>query len=323
MDIGSAVWGNLFSPPILFFALGMLTSLMRVNLTIPKEVSKVITLYLIIAIGFKGGLSFLSGSMLSLKVLTLFVLAVGFGLLQPLIGFTLLKKTSKLSTPDSASIAAHYGSISLVTFVTALSFLNAKQIPFDDYMISLLAIMEAPAIMSGLYLAKKYKEGADVTAIDYKKVVFNDTILLLLGSFIIGAVCGVPGKEVMAPVLITPFQGMLAFFLLDMGLKVGKEAATVKGLNIPLLAFSIYMPIIGACVALLTSLLLGLSLGTGMLLITLFASASYIAVPAAMRLALPEASPALALPMSLAITFPFNIIIGIPLYYYLASLLLA
>ena len=322
MDMATAVWGNLFSPPILFFALGIIVSLLKVEVGFPKQVSKAITLYLILAIGYKGGLSFLSGTMLTPQVATLFLLAIGFGLLQPLIGFALLKRTSSLSTPDLASIAAHYGSISLVTFVTALSFLNAKGIPFDDYMISLLAIMEAPAIMAGLYLAKKYQEGKTVQTIDYKKVIYNDTILLLLGSFVVGAVCGDAGKSIMEPVLITPFQGILAFFLLDMGLKVGVEARQVSVLNFPLIAFGIYMPLIGAAVALLTSVLLGLSLGTGMLLITLFASASYIAVPAAMRLALPEASPALSLPMALAITFPFNILVGIPIYFQLAMLFL-
>jgi hypothetical protein len=216
----------------------------------------------------------------------------------------------------------------MVTFVTAAAFLKTNDILFAGYIVAVLALMEAPAILSGLFIAHKTapetrQHAAEEKQLFTHEIFTNGAILLLIGAFLIGWLTGKPGMEKMEGFLVTPFQGILALFLLDMGLVVAKNLNQLREFTFSLIAFAIYMPLIGAAVGLGASALIGLDVGTGMLFTVLCASASYIAVPAAMQLALPEAKAAIYIPMSLAITFPFNIILGIPLYFMLAQKILS
>lgn len=277
-----------------------------------------------LAIGFKGGATIAEASSASGNMWILIFISLILGFVQPYIGHMLLQLTTKVDIPTSAAIAAHYGSISVVTFITASSFLKTNHIEYAGYIVAIMALMEAPAILSGLHIAHRYAPASFVNtgssnAHPMHKIFTNGAIVLLLGSFVIGWQGGKSGMEKMEGFIIAPFQGMLSLFLLDMGLTVAKELGYLRKFTLPLFLFGIYMPLIGALIGLGISILLNLDLGTGMLFMTLCASASYIAVPAVMRHALPQAKAALYIPISLAVTFPFNIVIGIPLYYTAAS----
>lgn len=215
----------------------------------------------------------------------------------------------------------------MVTFATAAAFLNTNEIVYAGYIVAILALMEAPAILSGLFIAHRATPKTQTHVSEQKKlareIFTNGAILLLFGSFLIGWITGQHGMDKVEGFLSTPFQGILCLFLLDMGLLVAKSLHQIRALTLPLILFGLYMPLIGATIGLSTSHIIGLDIGTGTLFTVLCASASYIAVPAAMRLALPEAKAAIYLPMSLAITFPFNISLGIPLYYTLTKILLS
>lgn len=310
---------NLLTPPLLFFALGCLAGLLRSNLEIPDSISRYLSLYLMMAIGLKGGVAVSSTTAPGGEVLATAAFGMLIGFLQPVLGYWLLQRTTRLNRATAAAVAAHYGSVSMVTFVTAVAFLDASEIVYAGYIVAVLALMEAPAILSGLLLAGKSVHSRREGNIG-REVLTNGAVLLLLGSFAIGWVAGPGGMEKISGFVVDPFQGILCLFLLDMGLLVSRNAVHLKSFSLPLIAFGIYMPLIGALLGALASSLLGLPLGTAMLFIVLCASSSYIAVPAAMRLALPEASASIYLPMSLALTFPFNISIGIPLYHELAKL---
>jgi hypothetical protein len=315
---------NLTSPAILFFILGCIAGFVKSDLEVPKSISSYLSIYLMMAIGFKGGVALSETQDINSTVILTFVAGVVTGFVQPVIGFILLRLTTKLDNITAAAVAAHYGSISMVTFVTAASFLDSSGISYAGYMVAVLALMEAPAILTGLFLAKKRSKKEHIKEHTNSKeltreILTNGAILLLTGAFIVGLISGSSGMEKMHGFLVLPFQGILALFLLDMGLLVSKRAHDLKEFTLSLFAFGIYMPLIGAAVGFGISALLGLSEGTALLFIVLVASASYIAVPAAMRLALPEAKASIYLPLSLAITFPFNIIIGIPLYAWLVN----
>jgi hypothetical protein len=246
---------------------------------------------------------------------------------MPFIAYALLRATTKLDSPTAAAVAAHYGSISMVTFVTAVSFLGTNEVVYAGYIVAVLALMEAPAILSGLFIAHRaapetIKAGEKATPKLSREIFTNGAILLLTGSFLIGWATGTDGMAKMEGFLVTPFQGILALFLLDMGLLVSRQLHHLKEFTLKLVLFGIYMPLIGAAIGLLSSKLIGLDVGTGTLFTVLCASASYIAVPAAMRLALPQAKAAIYVPLSLAITFPFNIVFGIPLYFAIAEVIL-
>jgi hypothetical protein len=214
----------------------------------------------------------------------------------------------------------------MVTFATATAFLKSHEIAYAGYVVAILALMEAPAILSGLFIAHKTAPETKTHKNEEKKlareIFTNGAILLLFGAFLIGWITGQPGFDKVSGFLDSPFQGILCLFLLDMGLLVAKNLHHLKSFTWPLALFGIYMPMIGASIGLTISWLIGLDVGTGTLITVLCGSASYIAVPAAMRLALPEAKPAIYVPMSLAITFPFNVTLGIPLYFTLATQLL-
>jgi hypothetical protein len=308
--------GNLISPIILSFVLGLCAALARSDLTIPEAVAKGMSIYLLFAIGFKGGAGVAAHGVDATLVLTLLAAAIlSFGL--PFIGFALLSAMTRFGTIDKAAVAAHYGSISIVTFVAATSVLQAQGIASEGYMVAAAAVMEAPAILSALFIVAR-AGGASKGTVDaglYREILLNGSIVLLVGSFLIGAITGEDGLKTISPFIVAPFQGVLCLFLLDMGLVAGRGLRESRGeLGLGPIAFGMLMPLIGSGFGLIAALLVGLSPGGAALLMTLSASASYIAVPAAMRVALPEARPSIYLTLSLGVTFPFNLTVGIPLY---------
>ena len=310
---------NLLSPMVLFFALGLFASFVKSDLSVPEAIAKTMALYLMMAIGFKGGVE-LAGTGLTGTLFAVLIVGAILSALLPLIGFGLLRITSGLSRVNAAAVAAHYGSISIVTFVAATQAITAAGLGYDGYMIAVAAVMESPAIMVALLLAKgsgsANTEGSHIG----REIFFNSSVLMITGAFIIGYITGKPGLAMISPFIVDPFRGVLCLFLLDMGLIAGRGLRSGLGkLSAPVVLFGLYMPLIGAAFAVAASMLLGLSAGSAALLITLSASASYIAVPAAMRLALPEATPSIYLTLSLGVTFPFNLAIGIPLYIWLAG----
>lgn len=328
MEILHLIGQNLLSPAILFFVLGMIAGIIKSDLDVPESISRYLSIYLMMAIGFKGGVAIAETADFNGEVISTIIAGVVIGFLQPFIGYAMLKATTKLDSPTAAAVAAHYGSISMVTFVTASSFLQANEVVYAGYIVAVLALMEAPAILSGLFIAHRSApetiEAGEVATPKLSREIFtNGAILLLTGSFLVGWITGTQGMAKVEGFLVEPFQGILALFLLDMGLLVSRQLHHLKEFTFSLVAFGIYMPLMGAAVGLGCSYVIGLDVGTGMLFTVLTASASYIAVPAAMRLALPQAKAAIYVPMSLAITFPFNIALGIPLYYALAQYLLS
>jgi hypothetical protein len=317
LDLAAA---NLISPIILSFALGLLAAFARSDLTIPEAVAKGMSIYLLFAIGFKGG-----ASVASHGVDATLLLAVGAGVILsfglPLIAFALLKVMTNLSRTDAAAVAAHYGSISIVTFVAATSVLEGRMIDAEGYMVAVAAAMEAPAILSALWLVARSGTGGKMEEGLMREIMLNGSIVLLVGAFAIGMITGEKGLADIAPFIVSPFKGVLCLFLLDMGLIAGRGLRSAKGIvTLPIVAFGIAMPLIGASFGLAAGLLIGLSTGGILLMMVLAASASYIAVPAAMRVALPQANPAVYLTLSLGITFPFNLTLGIPLYLTVAQM---
>jgi hypothetical protein len=314
MDFFALAAQNLMTPMILCFALGLAAALARSDLTVPEAMAKAMSLYLLFAIGFKGGVSVAShGLDASLGLSLLVGVILSFAL--PFIAYALLRAITQLSALDAAAVSAHYGSISIVTFVTATTVLAGRGIEAEGYMVAVAAAMEAPAIVSALWLVARSGAGPRMDARLWHEILLNGSIVLLVGSFLIGALTGDGGMVRIESFIVSPFQGVLCLFLLDMGLVAGRGMRGAKGnLGLGALAFGVLMPIIGALLGLGGALLLGLSAGGAALLMTLAASASYIAVPAAMRVALPEANPSVYLTLSLGVTFPFNLIIGIPTY---------
>lgn len=311
-----AALANLLQPTVLCFLLGVLAGAVRSDLEVPEAVARALALYLIFAIGFKGGVE-VAASGAGAGLVPLLAAAALLSLLLPLPAFALLRLLSSIGPVDAGAIAAHYGSVSIVTFVAATSFLGSRGIGFEGTMAAVVAVMETPAILTGLLLARSGGEAR----LDVRRrrelaheILANGSVVLLLGSFAIGMVTGADGMRRLAPAISSPFQGALAFFLLDMGLLVARRFAGFRTIGPGLLLFGVLMPLVGAAAGLGTGLLLGLSSGGVALFATLAASASYIAVPAAMRLALPRANPSLSLSLALGITFPFNLVLGIPLY---------
>lgn len=317
---------NLLSPMILFFVLGFGAALLRSDLQIPEQIGKALALYLMLAIGFKGGTAMATGG-LDATFIGAVLVGIVLSFAMPLIGFALLRVTTKLDQPTAAAVAAHYGSISAVTFVTAVGFLSLQGVEHETYLVAIMALMETPAIISGLYLARMASKEVTKTVPSsgsgelMREILLNGSVVVLVGAFIIGWATGEQGMEMVKPFVVTPFLGVLCLFLLDMGLLAARQLRNATGLNVGAILFGLYMPLIGSALGLAGGVLVGLSLGGTLLLAVLAASASYIAVPAAMRIALPQANPAVYLTLSLAITFPFNILIGIPLYFTLAGML--
>ena len=318
---------NILSPAVLFFGLGILAGTLKSDLSVPESISRYLAIYLMTAIGFKGGVAISEVPSVTHTMLLVMVAGVALSFLMPFAGYALLRRTTALDSPTLAAIAGHYGSVSIVTFATASSFLTLAGVTYDSYIVAVLALMEAPAILSALYIAHRaapetVATGKATSKTLAREIFTNGAIVLLMGSFVIGWLTGKPGLTKLEGFLVTPYQGFLALFLLDMGLVVAARLHQMKEFTIPLVLFGIYMPLIGATLGLLASWAIGLPVGTGLLFTVLCASASYIAVPAAMRLALPQAKAAIYVPMSLAITFPFNIVLGVPLYFLAARHLL-
>ncbi|NNE87814.1 MAG: sodium-dependent bicarbonate transport family permease [Silicimonas sp.] len=319
MDMLALAINNLISPIILSFVLGLGAALARSDLTIPEAVAKGMSIYLLFAIGFKGGAGVAAHGVDGTLIATI-LSGLVLSFLLPFIAYALLRVMTPYDTVNSAAVAAHYGSISIVTFVAATSVLEGQGLDPEGYMVAVAAVMEAPAILSALWLVSR--SGGTTTASSglYREIMLNGSIVLLVGSFLIGMVTGEKGLTQIAPFIIAPFQGVLCLFLLDMGLVAGRGLRETRGdLGLGAIGFGILMPLLGSLFGLCCGLLIGLSTGGVALLMTLAASASYIAVPAAMRVALPEARPSIYLTLSLGVTFPFNLTIGIPLYSSLAA----
>jgi len=319
--IGELAAINLTSPIILSFALGLFAALVRSDLSVPEAVAKALSIYLLFAIGFKGGVAVAAHGLDARLVLALIVGALLSAVL-PFIAFALLRVLTRLDRLNAAAVAGHYGSISIVTFVAGTSVLERQGIVADGYMVAVAAIMEAPAILSALWLVSRGEGGARMDAGLWREILVNGSIVLLVGAFMIGLITGADGLAEIESFIVTPFKGVLCLFLLDMGLVAGRGLRQSHGLITPsLLLFGVLMPLIGSLAGLVAGLALGLSTGSVVLMMVLSASASYIAVPAAMRVALPEADPGIYLTLSLGITFPFNLTLGIPLYLAIASAL--
>ncbi len=315
MDL-SLVASNLLNPPILAFFMGMLAVFLKSDLEIPAPIPKLFSLYLLFAIGFKGGVE-LAKSGINQQVTLTILAAMLMSALVPVYTFFILK--IKLDSYNAAAIAATYGSISAVTFITATSFLTELGIDFNGYMVAALALMESPAIIVGLILVSVFggEEGREVVWSEVLQEAFlNSSVFLLIGSLIMGILTGEHGWEVMSPFTQDLFYGVLTFFLLDMGLVAASRIKDLQEAGVFLIGFAILIPIVNAVIGLLIAHLIGMPKGDALLFSVLCASASYIAVPAAMRLTVPEANPSLYISTALAVTFPFNIIVGIPMYLY-------
>ncbi len=318
---------NFLDPAILFFIFGAFAGAVKSNLEIPQPIARFLSLYLLMALGLKGGFA-LHKSGFTVEIALSLGLAIFLAILIPIIGYQILR--TKLNAFDAAAIAATYGSVSAVTFITATQYLDQFNISYGGHMAAAMALMESPAVIFAIVLANRARtviraqtqDGHQQTGIS--KILhesFTDGAqLLLLGSMVVGLVSGDAGQKLMAPFSIDLFKGMLAFFLLDMGLMAARNMKGLQGKPSITLLYAIASPLSHALIALALCKLIGLPLGNTILLMVLASSASYIAVPAVLRHALPEVNPALYMGMSLGITFPFNIIFGIPLYAMLAKL---
>lgn len=311
---------NLVSPIILSFLLGLVAALFRSDLSFPEAIAKGLSLYLLFAIGFKGGAG-VAAYGVDAKLMSALLAGIALSLLLPFIAFALLRAAARVSPIDAAAVAGHYGSISIVTFVATSSLLSGFGVLAESYMVAVAATMEAPAILSALWLASSRGGGAKRVGSElWREILLNGSIVLLMGAFVIGWVTGEKGLAEIDSFIVDPFKGVLCLFLLDMGLVAGRGLRTSRGvLSTGVVAFGFLMPLVGASMGLVAGLALGLSYGGSVLLMVLAASASYIAAPAAMRVALPEANPALSLTLALGITFPFNLTLGIPLYMMVAG----
>ncbi|GAB5523629.1 MAG: sodium-dependent bicarbonate transport family permease [Roseivirga sp.] len=311
----SAILGNLLNPAILFFLLGMVAVFIKSDLSIPQPVSRFLSYYLLFSIGLKGGMELAENAGDS-HMYALLGIALGLSILVPIYTFFILR--AKLDIYNAGAIAATYGSISAVTFVTAIDFLRSNDIEYNGYMVAAMALMEAPAIIAGLILINmQNKTGSrrKTMAFAMREAFTNGSIVLILGSLLIGAIADHDKLVAMTPFTNDIFKGILALFLLDMGLVAGKRLGAIRQSGPFLIIFAILIPLLNAAVTILLVEALNVELGNALLLTVLSASASYIAVPAAMRVTVPKANPGIYVPMSLAITFPLNIVLGIPVYF--------
>ena len=312
---------NFLDPAILFFIFGVFAGSVKSNLEIPPQISRFLSLYLLMALGLKGGFA-LNKSGFTNEIGLSLGLAVFLAIIIPIIGYWILRKS--LNAFDAEAIAATYGSVSAVTFITATQYLDQFNIEYGGYMAAAMALMESPAIILAIVLANKARASLSLdsktkqTHTSLSKILhesFTDGAqLLLLGAMVVGLVSGDSGQKLMAPFSTDLFKGMLAFFLLDMGLMASRNFSSLKGKPKITLMYAFGSPILHALLALSLCKLIGLPLGNTILLMVLASSASYIAVPAVLRHAMPEVNPALYMGMSLGITFPLNIIFGIPIY---------
>jgi hypothetical protein len=303
-------------PVILFFLLGLAAGLMRSELRLPSAVYEFVSILLLLSIGLKGGVELARQPFADLLPDMLAALAMGVFL--PLVAFPILLLIGRFKRADAASIAAHYGSVSVGTYAVAVAWLGAREIGFEPQMPLLLVVLEIPAIVVGIVLARGLDRETRWGEVAHE-VFLGKGIVLLVGGLVIGWLSDPQGLAAIEPLFFDLFKGILAVFLLEMGLITASRAGSLRQYGVFLVAFGIAMPLFGAVIGALLGRLLGLSPGGTMLLATLAASASYIAVPAAMRISLPEANPTLSLTASLGVTFPFNVLVGVPLYWRLAE----
>lgn len=306
---------NITNPTILFFALGIFATIVKSDLEIPESSSKFISLYLLFAIGFKGGQE-LSHSDFTAEIIYSLIFGLLLSTVIPLYTFFILKK--KLSIYDAGAVSAAYGSVSAVTFVAAASFLEAQKIAFSGHMVAIMAFMESPAIIVGVILMMKYDKDSN-SGVNLKSIIqhsfTNGSVLMVLGSLLIGFIADFKQAEGIKPFTNDIFKGFLAIFLLEMGMVTAKRFSAFTKYGWYVTLFAIVIPIFNGIAASLLSQLVTDDIGNRLIFAILAASASYIAVPAAMRLAAPKSDPGLYIPMALGITFPFNITIGMPLYF--------
>ncbi|WBL64135.1 sodium-dependent bicarbonate transport family permease [Thauera sp. WB-2] len=307
---------NPIDPVILFFLFGLAAGLLRSELKLPSALYESLSIFLLLTIGLKGGQG------LATQPLAPLIPQIGavivLGVAQTLIAFAVLHGPGRFGRADAAATAAHYGSVSVATFAVVVAWLGARNIAFEPQMAILLVIMEIPAILVGIVLARGVSRQTDWRALGHEAFL-GKGVTLLLGGMAIGWAAGPDGLAPVKGLFFDLFKGVLALFLLEMGLIVSRQVGELKRRGIVLIAFGLGMPLLSALLGLGTGMLLGLSVGGLTVLATLAASASYIAVPAAIRIAVPEANPAISLAGSLGVTFPFNILAGIPLYHWLAG----
>ncbi|MFC1750781.1 sodium-dependent bicarbonate transport family permease [Pseudomonadota bacterium] len=333
---------NLLIPAVLFFALGAIARIIKSDLRFPPDLAKVLSIYLLMAIGLHGGYELAKADWATAMNAIMWALILGFAL--PVAGYLALVATRKVSPLDAAAISAHYGSVSAGTFLTAIAFLDSIEVKYESYPLIMLAVMESPAIIVGLLLAAMArKQLASATPVVQsggtaalsagsdndirfgsllREAFTNGSVVVLIGSMVIGAIAQPEGVKKLMPFIDEIFMGVLCLFLFEMGMEAARRIKEFKKVGLVLAAFGVIMPLVGGTIgALVGHSMLGFSVGGTTLVAVLGASASYIAVPPAMRLAVPEATPSFYLTLSLGITFPFNVLIGIPLYYWLARYL--
>ncbi|GAA3981694.1 sodium-dependent bicarbonate transport family permease [Hymenobacter antarcticus] len=315
MDVPLLI-SNLTNPTLLFFVLGIIATAVKSDLEIPPSTVKFISLYLLFSIGFKGGQELAHGAF-SAEI----IYSLGFGLLVagliPVYTFFVLKQ--RLSIADAGAVAAAYGSVSAVTFVSAVSFLDAQQLHFGGHMVAVMALMEAPAIIVGVVLMMRYEDSTSAAGTGLGTVVkhsfTNGSVLMVLGSLVIGLIADTKQADGIKPFTTDIFKGFLAIFLLEMGMVTARRFGTFLRYGRFVTAFAVFVPLLNGCLVAVASHQVTESVGNRFIFAILAASASYIAVPAAMRLAAPKADPGLYLPMALGVTFPLNITVGMPLYF--------
>lgn len=322
MNLMEPVIASLMSPMVLAFVLGIIASLIRSDLKIPPEAYAMMTVYLLFAIGLKGGAKLEGVS--PMDVGRPLLAALFLSLAIPVWSYGLLRGFCRLGNVDAAAVSAHYGSVSAVTYGEAVAFLGLVGITYEPFMPALLAVMEVPAIMLAIFLVGKsglQAAGGGSLAGVFRELLTSKSVVLLVGGIAIGVLAGKKGAEQVAPLFDAPFRGVLTLFLLEIGLVTGRRLGDLKQAGWRMIVFATAMPMLHGLLGVSLGYLCGLGLGGSTLLGTLAASASYIAAPAAVRVALPSASPAIYLTASLALTFPFNVIIGIPTYYAFATFL--
>ncbi|TVT74053.1 MAG: sodium-dependent bicarbonate transport family permease [Denitromonas halophila] len=307
---------NPIDPIILFFLLGLFAGLARAELRLPAAIYDFVSILLLLAIGLKGGIELAKQPFGDLLPQILAVLAMGF--LLPLVAFPALRYLGRFKRADAASIAAHYGSVSVGTYAVAVAYFGTREIFFEAHMPLLLVVLEVPAILVGIVLARGISNETRWGAVMHE-VFLGKGIVLLLGGLLIGWIAGPEGVVSIKPLFFDLFKGILAIFLLEMGLITAAQVGSLRQYGLFLLGFGVVMPVFSAVIGAVLGWALGLSVGGTAVLATLAASASYIAVPAAMRVSVPEANPTLSLTAALGITFPFNVLVGVPLYHVMAE----
>lgn len=308
---------SIASVPVLAFALGVFGALVKSDLRLPEAVYQATSIYLLLAIGLKGGVALRESDVSAVAAPA--AMTIALGVVIPVMAFFVLRFLTRLDPIDRGAMAAHYGSTSLVTFTAALVFLDALQVQYEGFVVTLLAIMEIPGILVGLLLAGSASRHSGSLGESVREIVTGRSIMLLAGGLVIGFISGPEGFARVEPFFGAPFTGILALFLLEMGVLAGRRLGDVRRAGAGLVVFALAFPVVAGVLGIAAGTIVGLSAGGAMALGVLSASASYIAAPAAVRLALPQANPGITLTASLGITFPFNLVIGIPLYWLIAQ----